>query len=93
MYGDFFEEWFEKYLLPEAPEDGVIIMDNASFHRKKRLYEIAEKNKREIIFLPPYSPELNLIEYFWHWLKKKTTDMLKFFPDLDNAIFEAFRMW
>ena len=61
--------------------------------RKKRLYKLAEKNKREIIFLPPYSPELNSIEYFWHWLNKKTTDMLKFFHDLDNAVFAAFQMW
>ena len=93
MHGDFFETWFEKYLLPGVPEDGVIMLDNASFHRKTRLYEIAEKNKRKVIFLPPYSPELKSIEHFWHWLKKKTTDMLKFFPDLDNAIFAAFQMW
>ena len=93
MHGDFFETWFEKYLLPGVPEDGVIMLDNASFHRKTRLYEIAEKNKRKVIFLPPYSPKLKSIEHFWHWLKRKTTDMLKFFPDLDNAIFAAFQMW
>ncbi|MBR1486684.1 MAG: transposase [Synergistaceae bacterium] len=37
---------------------------------KKALYEIAKVHNIKIIFLPPYSPELNPIEYFWHWLKK-----------------------
>lgn len=44
-------------------ENKAIIMDNASFHRKKILYELysnSNKNLR-LIFLPPYSPELNPI--------------------------------
>ena len=45
---------------------------------KKRLYELAKQYNVRIIFLPPYSPELNPIENFWHWLKKKISDLLKF---------------
>ena len=41
MHGDFFEVWFEKHLLPELSQGDAIILDNASFHRKNRLYEIA----------------------------------------------------
>ncbi len=93
MHGDFFESWFEEYLLAEIPKDAVIILDNASFHRKKRLYEIAERQKRKIIFLPPYSPELNPIEHFWHWLKKTVADTLRFSSNLTAAIFTAFKMW
>lgn len=93
MHGDFFEAWFEQHLLPELPEDAVIILDNASFHRKKRLNEITEKHKRKIIFLPPYSPELNPIEHFWHWLKKKTADCLKFCSDLNIALSVALQEW
>ena len=93
MHGDFFEVWFEQHLLPELSEDAVIILDNASFHRKKRLNEIAEKHKRRIIFLPPYSPELNPIEHFWHWLKKKTADCLKFCSDLNVALSTALQEW
>ena len=40
----------------------------------------------KLIFLSLYSPELNPIEHFWHWLKKMTTDMLRFFTDLDSVI-------
>ena len=93
MNGDFFETWFEEQLLPSSPKDAVIILDNASFHRKNRLFDIATKYNRTVIFLPPYSPELNPIEHFWHWLKKTVTDMLRFTSDLASAIFTAFKMW
>jgi transposase len=70
---DFFEEWFEWQLLAEVPENSIVILDNASFHRKQVLREIAERHGVIVIFLPPYSPELNPIEHSWanfkHWLK------------------------
>ncbi len=40
----FFEDWFEFELIPLLPENAVVIMDNASFHRKKALYNIAQRN-------------------------------------------------
>ena len=58
---EFFEKWFKTQLLPELSEGSVIVMDNATFHRKNRLNEIAVEHKVKIIFLPPYSPELNPI--------------------------------
>ena len=83
MHGDFFEVCFEALLIPELDEYAVIILDNASFHRKKRLYEIAERYQLRLIFLPPYSPEL----------KKTTADTLKNSPDFYSAIFTAFQLW
>ncbi|MDE6004314.1 MAG: transposase [Oscillospiraceae bacterium] len=56
---------FEQWLLSCLPEDTVIVMDNASFHKKGKLFEIAKEHHRKLIFLPPYSPELNFIEHFW----------------------------
>ena len=67
-------------------------MDNASFHSKKHLKGIAEKHKIELIFLPPYSPELNPIEHFWNWLKKKVSDVIKFCKNLDRAISVVFQV-
>ncbi len=93
MPGDFFEACFEEHLLPELLEDVTIILDNASFHRKKRLYEIVQRHKRKIIFLPPYSLELNPIEHFWHWLKKTTAACLKFYSNLNIAISKALQKW
>ena len=59
-----FEHWLKQCLLPCLSEDTVIVMDNACFHRKKKLFEIAEEYHKKLIFLPPYSPELNPIEHF-----------------------------
>lgn len=93
MDGKLFETWFTQQLLSVLPKGAVIVMDNASFHRKKRLYELAEKQGHTLIFLPPYSPELNPIEHFWCWLKKKVRDFLPECNSLDKAIFKAFQVW
>ena len=93
MYGELFEYWNEEHLIAELPEDAVIIMDNASFHRKKRLLEIAEKHHRRLIFLPPYSPELNPIEHFWYWLKRKVAETLVYSQTLTEAISLALQGW
>jgi len=82
----FFEDWFEWQLLAETPENSVVILDNASFHRKQALREIAERYGVIVLFLPPYSPEFNPIEHSWAnfkaWLKYNSTR----FPILELAI-------
>ena len=50
----------------------VIILDNASFHKRKDILERIEAEMPNIIleFLPPYSPDYNLIELVWHSAKE-----------------------
>jgi transposase len=48
-------------LLEEIPNGYTVIMDNASFHRKRELRKIARWKVR-LLFLPPYSPDYNLME-------------------------------
>jgi len=62
MDSSLFETWFSTRLLPNLPKGSVIVMDNAAFHRKSRLISIAQGEGFRLIFLPPYSPELNPIE-------------------------------
>ena len=88
-----FEFWFEQCLLPCLPEDAIIVMDNASFHSKDNLYLIAEKYNLKIIFLSPYSPELNPIENFWHTLKHWLRMNIRDFDSLDDAISAAFHIY
>ncbi len=87
-----FEQWFENQLLPELPPNAVIVMDNASFHRKTQLMNVAQKRGFRLIFLPPYSPEFNPIENFWAWLKHYLRSYLSCFSSFDDAIFEAFQV-
>lgn len=88
-----FEFWFEQWLLPCLPEDVVIVMDNASFHSKDNLNLIAESYNRKIIFLPPYSPELNPIENFWHILKHWLRMNIRDYDSLTDAISAAFHIY
>ena len=90
MDSHLFETWFETRLMCELPSDCVIVMDNAAFHRKKRLASIAQIYGFTIIFLPPYSPEYNPIENFWAWLKAKLKKVLPFFDCFDDALHYSF---
>jgi transposase len=48
----------------------VMVLDNARIHHAKLLKDFLEANPRlMLMFLPPYSPKLNLIEGLWGWLK------------------------
>jgi len=92
MNSELFELWFEEKLLPSLPKNTVIVMDNASFHRKKHLLCTAQKYGYSLIFLPPYSPELNPIEKFWSWLKRQLQKILPKYNNFDDALFECFKV-
>ena len=65
---------FLKSILEKYPSGKtVIILDNARIHHAKLIQPFLEENKSHIqlVFLPPYSPELNLIEGLWKWLKER----------------------
>lgn len=49
----------------------TLILDNARYQRCKLVQGLAVKLKIELLFLPPYSPNLNLIERLWKFVKKK----------------------
>jgi len=83
---EFFEDWFEWELLGEVPENSIIIMDNASFHRKNKLIEIAGRYGIVVLFLPPYSPEFNPIEKSWANFKKWLKYNGARFPSIDIAV-------
>ena len=81
-----FEDWFEKELLPWIKKKSIIVLDNATFHRKKILREIAKKRKCRILFLPPYSPDFNPIEKTWSNTKKFLKNNAGKFNTLQDAI-------
>jgi hypothetical protein len=56
---NFFEWWFKEQLVREVARGSTILLDNASFHSKKHLTSIAPEAKFNVLFLPPYSPDLN----------------------------------
>jgi transposase len=48
----------------------TLILDNARYQRCQIVMDLAEELKIELLFLPSYSPNLNLIERLWKWVKK-----------------------
>lgn len=64
-----FESWVEQQLLPVLKAGQVVILDNASFHKGGRIEELIKSAGCDLIYLPPYSPDLNPIERCWARLK------------------------
>ena len=93
MDSGLFKAWFSDQLLPSLDKDTVIVMDNASFHSQKRLISAAQNAGCRLLFLPPYSPELNPIENFWAWLKRFLRKILPSAPSFDDALYTAFQLW
>jgi len=63
--GDIFESWLQQDLIPKLPLQSVVIMDNAAFHKRAATHELLNKAGHTLMFLPPYSPDLNPIEHKW----------------------------
>ena len=65
----YFYAWVTQELIKYAPKNAVIVMDNATFHKRKDIIEAIERASLSVDFLPPYSPDLNPIEKTWARLK------------------------
>ena len=75
----------------------VVILDNAPYHHAAVLEGWLGDNRTvlELLFLPPYSPELNPIERVWKLLRKLCTHN-EFFPELEllqNALTQQLIKW
>jgi transposase len=57
-----FETYVERLLAPTLRPGEVVVMDNLGAHRPRRVRELIEGRGCELIYLPPYSPDLNPIE-------------------------------
>lgn len=66
-----FNAWLETSLLPHLSKHTLIVMDNATFHKSAKTKELIEQARCRLLFLPPYSPELNPIEKTWANIKRR----------------------
>jgi len=69
MNGVIFLAWLEQQLSPTLAEGDVVIMDNLPAHKVAGVRAIIEKAGARLLYLPPYSPDLNPIEMMFAKLK------------------------
>lgn len=86
---ELFNAWLEQVLIPELKPGKVLILDNASFHRSERTKKLIEASGCRILFLPPYSPDLNPIEKYWANLKVKIRELLRKISNFTQAMDKA----
>jgi transposase len=80
-----FHEFLRQLLEANSERRVVLVVDNASYHRTRRVLALLEEHADHVfvIWLPRYSPELNLIEGLWGYLKRSALNNY-FFGDIDT---------
>ena len=69
LNGDIFEAYVRDGLGPTLKRHDIVIMDNLAAHKQARIREAIEAHGAQVVFLPPYSPDLNPIELCWSKVK------------------------
>ncbi len=92
--GDLFVAYIEQVLVPWLRTGDVVVLDNLSSHKRAEARAAVEGCGASLVFLPPYSPDLNPIEMAFSKLKailrkarKRTVEELQFaiFAELDKV--------
>ena len=81
-----FESYVEQILIPDLKPDQIVIMDNINFHKSPKVKELIENSSCKIMFLPTYSPDLNLIEHYWFKIKNDIRKISGQFSDFIDAV-------
>ena len=88
---DTFQDFLEHLLIRYADKTKIfLVLDNAKIHHAKQIQEFLaglDENgpQIELLFQPPYSPELNVIERVWKFMRKQVTHNT-FFSTMQNLI-------
>ena len=69
MNGTIFTQYIRQYLVPELRPGDIVILDNLSSHKGAQAQALVEACGARLLFLPPYSPDLNPIEMAFAKLK------------------------
>jgi transposase len=90
--GDLFRAYVEQALRPKLQCGDVVVLDNLSAHKVAGIRERIEACGAQLLYLPPYSPDLNPIEKAWSKFKKFLRDAKARTKEaLDQAVTDALK--
>jgi len=69
LNGELFKEYISKCLVPTLCKGDIVIMDNLTSHKVNGVVELILAAGAKVVYLPPYSPDLNPIEMMWSKIK------------------------
>lgn len=92
VFEDFVEELLQHCGKWPEPKS-VLVMDNASFHHSDRIKQLCSDAGVKLMYLPPYSPDLNPIEEFFSELKAFIRRHWVFYEDNPEQGFDKFLEW
>lgn len=72
---DVFDAFVDQVLSPELRPGDVVILDNLSSHKSEHARKVVESRGAKLVFLPPYSPDLNPIEMVFSKIKQLLRSM------------------
>lgn len=87
-----FETYVESLLCPTLRKGDIVVLDNLSAHKSNYTQQHIEEKGARLVFLPPYSPDLNPIELCWSKVKTALRSAkARTFDALLSALADALR--
>lgn len=83
-----FIDFMIRVVVPDLRRGDVVVMDNVQFHKHPAVKALIESKGATLLFLPPYSPELNPIESFWSKFKSLLRGLA---ARAENALLEGIK--
>ena len=85
-----FSEYITQILCPTLRPNDIVIMDNLSAHKNPKIAEYIKERGADLVYLPPYSPDLNPIENMWSKVKQLLRGMeAQTYESLEKGIAKA----
>lgn len=92
--GESFRAWVEQFLVPTLAPGDIVVLDNLGSHKGRAVRAAIRAAGAHLLFLPPYSPDLNPIEQVFaklkHLLRKAGERSVEAVIDAIGAILDAF---
>lgn len=92
--GESFLLYVRQFLVPTLRPGDIVVMDNLGSHKAQAVRQAIKQTGARLVFLPPYSPDLNPIEQFFstlkHWLRKAKERTIDGLNDRIAAILKRF---